>query len=237
MKNLRRKPVQPEMKFGKPKMAVYVGFMGQQDGLDLWMQSIDYIVNHEKRQDTHFVMVGGGTMLPELRQIAASKNLESYVTFTGQVTHDEVIQYLSNADLGVATDPKNSMNDKSTMIKILEYMAFELPIVLFDLKEGRRSAGPAALYATPNDPIEFAQKVIQLLDSPALCRTLGAIGRERIDTRLNWEVEKTGLLQAYSAALQTDEIAARHDEIFIGQAEQHSAPSAEPAELTGSVQR
>jgi glycosyltransferase involved in cell wall biosynthesis len=201
---LRRGPVRPEIKFGKQFLVAYVGFMGPQDGLDLLLDSIEHIVKNERRRDTHFMLIGGGTMLPELQAIVVRKELENFVTFTGQVPHEEVVTYLSSADVGVAPDPKTSMNDNSTMIKILEYMAFGLPVVLHDLKEGRRSAGPAALYASPNDPIEFAQKLSSLLDCSELRQQLGSCGRKRIEESLNWETEKVTLLQAYSAALQTE---------------------------------
>jgi glycosyltransferase involved in cell wall biosynthesis len=82
-------------------------------------------------------------------------------------------------------------------------MALGLPVVLFDLKEGRRTAGPAALYAKPNDPIDFANQVNRLLNSVELRRQLGGCGRKRIEESMNWEVEKIALLQAYSAVLQS----------------------------------
>lgn len=183
---------------------VYVGFMARQDGLDLLVESIEHIVKRENRQDAQFVLIGGGTMLPELRAMVSKKELDSYVLLTGQVPHEEVIKYLSNADIGVAPDPKTAMNDNSTMIKIFEYMAFSLPVVLFDLKEGRNVAGPAALYALPNDPVELAKQIIRLLDSSELRQQLGASGRKRIEDGLNWETEKMNLLRAYSAALETN---------------------------------
>jgi glycosyltransferase involved in cell wall biosynthesis len=204
---LRRGPVRAEIKRGRPLLVVYVGFMGRQDGLDLLVQSIEHLVKREKREDASFVLVGAGTMLPQLQAMVAEKGLESFVTFTGQVSHEEVSLYLSNADIGVAPDPKTPMNDNSTMIKIFEYMAFGLPTVLFDLKEGRRSAGPAALYAVPNDPVDFASQILKLLNCSELRARLGACGRQRIEEGLNWEVEKTVLLRAYSRALQTTPVA------------------------------
>ncbi len=198
-------PTQAERKykFGKPLMVVYVGFMGIQDGLDLLLESIEHLVTSEGRQDTHFVLVGSGTVVPDLEATIRLKDLQTYVTLTGQVSHEEVAAYLSSADVGVAPDPKNAMNDHSTMIKIFEYMAFNLPVVLFDLKEGRRIAGPAALYATPNDPVDFAQKVNLLLNSKDLREQLGRSGRQRIDETLNWEAEKRSLIRAYATALET----------------------------------
>jgi glycosyltransferase involved in cell wall biosynthesis len=202
LKTFRRPAVHTPNKFGKKYLVAYVGFMGSQDGLEILLESIEHMVHHDKREDTHFVLVGGGTILDELQAAIAAKHLEGFVSMTGQVTHEEVATWLSSADLGVAPDPKNAMNDKLTMIKILEYMAFSLPVVLFDLEEGRRIAGSAGVYATPNDPVDFAAQVTNLLDNAELRRTLGASGWRRIEESLNWENEKKSLLKAYAAALQ-----------------------------------
>lgn len=187
---------------GKPYLVAYVGFMGSQDGLDLLLVSIGHIVR--QRKDVHFVLVGGGSMLDDIRKTLEEKDLASYVTLTGQVAHEEVARWLAAADIGVAPDPKNGLNDKLTMIKILEYMAFSLPVVLFDLEEGRRIAESAALFARPNDPIDFAEQVTKLLDCPSLRRELGTCGRKRIEEKLNWATEKHSLLAAYSAALSQE---------------------------------
>jgi len=175
--------------------------MGPQDGLDLLLESVEHIVKRQNRQDTLFVLVGGGTELPRLKALAAQKGLDAFVKFTGRIPDDNLAAYLSTADVCVAPDPKNPMNDKSTMNKILEYMAYARPVVLFDLTEGRRSAADAALYARPNDPADFAEQIVKLLDSEALRRQLGEIGRQRITQSLNWEVEKKALVEAYRAAL------------------------------------
>jgi glycosyltransferase involved in cell wall biosynthesis len=202
LKRLPLPPARAESASKKQLQVLYVGFMGSQDGLDLLLQSIEYIVQVKKRQDVNFLLVGSGNVLPGLKSVVAQKNLAAFVTFTGQVPHEQVVQYLLSADIGVAPDPKSSLNDKSTMIKILEYMAFQIPVVLFDLCEGRRSAGPAALYARPNDPIDFADQILRLLDSQELREQLGAHGRQRIEESLNWETEKSSLLSAYHTALQ-----------------------------------
>lgn len=201
LKTLTPGPSRPELKGGRSFLVVYVGFMGKQDGLDLLIDSIEDIVKRQNRHDTHFAIVGGGTILPELREMVSSKGLDSFVDFTGQIAHEEVVTYLSNADIGVAPDPKTVMNDNSTMIKLFEYMAFGLPAVLFDLKEGRRVAGPAALYATPNDPVDFARHIGSLLDNADLRQRLGAYGRAQIHERLNWDNEKLLLLRAYNTVL------------------------------------
>jgi glycosyltransferase involved in cell wall biosynthesis len=202
----RRAQLRDGNRFGRSFLVVYVGFMGTQDGLDLLLDSINHIVKHENRQDTHFLLVGGGTVLSDLQEVIAKKDLGDFVTLTGQVSHDDVITYLSQADVGVAPDPKNAMNDNSSMIKIFEYMAFGLPVVLFDLKEGRRTAGPAALYAAPNDPVDFAHQISMLLNSRELREELGECGRRRIEERLNWDIEKASLIRAYETALKADPV-------------------------------
>ena len=200
LRNVRLQPARPELKEGRTFLVVYVGVMGPQDGLDTLLESIDYIVHEAKRNDITFALIGAGTELPRIQSLARRKMLDAQVRFTGRIPDAELAAYLSTADVGVAPDPKNPMNDKSTMNKILEYMAYGRPIVLFDLTEGRRSAGEAALYATPNDPVDFARRLLLLLDSEHMRRQLGDCGRKRIEETLNWEIEKKALLAAYDAA-------------------------------------
>jgi glycosyltransferase involved in cell wall biosynthesis len=175
--------------------------MGPQDGLELLLESIDSIVHRSKRQDILFVLIGAGTEVPRLKALAADKGLDSLVRFPGHLSDQEVAAYFSTAEVGVAPDPATPMNDKSTMNKILEYMAFGLPVVIYDLTEGRRSAAGGALYARTGDAEDFARQILRILDSETLRRELGACGRRRIEESLNWESEKRSLLEAYATAL------------------------------------
>lgn len=200
---IRRLDPAPELKQGKRFMVVYLGVMGPQEGLDLFLQAIAYLVKTKGRQDIQFVFIGGGTEQPSIEQQARQMGLDSCVTFTGwiSVQEERAMRYLSTADVCVAPDPRNPINDRSTMNKILEYMACARPVVLFDLTEGRRSAGDAALYAKPNDPLDFAGQILTLLNSESLRERLGAAGRKRIEEQLNWENESKSLLAAYEKAL------------------------------------
>lgn len=201
LQRIRIGPARPELKEGKSYLVVYLGVMGSQEGLDLLLESIEQIVKVQNRRDTQFVLIGSGTELPRLKTLVTEKGLEAVVKFTGRIPDHELAAYLGAADVCVAPDPKNPMNDKSTMNKILEYMAYARPVVLFDLTEGRRSAGDAALYARANDPKDFAAQILKLLDSESLRRELGARGRKRIEESLNWESEKPALLAAFQLAL------------------------------------
>ncbi len=198
---IRKSAPQPELKEGRRYLVVFLGVMGHQDGLDLLLESIALITKPGNRQDTLFVLIGSGPELPRLKVLASQKGLEGVTRFTGTLPDEEVSAYFSSATLGVAPDRATPMNDKSTMNKILEYMAFGLPVVLYDLTEGRRSAGDAALYARRDDPQDFAQQICRLLDSESLRSELGARARRRIEEGLNWENEKRALLEAYRTAL------------------------------------
>ena len=195
-------PPRLELKEGNEHLVVYIGVMGPQDGVDLLLASIEYIVKNKSRRDTLFVLIGDGTERQLLKTAAKSRGLNSFVKFTGRIPDSEVGAYFSTADIGVAPDPKNAMNDKSTMNKVLEYMGYGLPVVLYDLTEGRRSAEDAALYACPNNPIDFAEKVLTLLDSESLRRELGQRARKRIEECFSWETDKQVLLKAYETALR-----------------------------------
>lgn len=201
LSRIRKQAPRMDLLEGRRYLVVYLGVMGRQDGIDLWLQSIAAIVHKYKREDILFVLIGGGTELPVLKALAAQLDLQRCTRFPGRISDEEVAAYFSTASLGVAPDPPTPMNDKSTMNKILEYMAFGLPVVLYDLTEGRRSADGAALYARNVDPEDFAQKVLSVLDSESLRAELGTCGRKRIEDSLNWELEKRQLLAAYKKAL------------------------------------
>jgi glycosyltransferase involved in cell wall biosynthesis len=201
LSRIRKSAARTELKEGRRHLVVYLGVMGPQDGLELLLESVAALAHRWQRQDILFVLIGAGTEFPRLNALAAEKGLGPLVRFTGHLSDEQVAAYLSTAEVGVAPDPLTPMNDKSTMNKILEYMAFGVPVVLYDLTEGRRSAAGGALYARPNDPEDFARQILRLLDSESLRRELGACGRRRIEESLNWESEKRSLLEAYATAL------------------------------------
>lgn len=186
-----------DLKDGYPYLVVYVGQMEPQDGVDLLLKSVRYIVQDQKRTDVLFVLIGSGSKAHNLCDQVRASNNANQIRFTGRVPHSEVCRYLAAADVCVAPDPPNPFNDTCSMVKIFEYMAYAKPIVLFDLKEGRRSTAGAALYAMPNDTKDFAEQILKLLDSQVLREELGAKGRWRVEQKLNWESQRQELVRAY----------------------------------------
>ncbi|MCX5493765.1 glycosyltransferase family 4 protein [Kaistia dalseonensis] len=190
----------PELRKGRDFLVGYVGVMGAQEGIDLLLDSVKYIVNELKRTDIQFCLVGGGPELEPLKQMAKDLGVDDYVTFTGRAPDAVLFEVLSTSDVCVNPDRVNEMNDKSTMNKILEYMAIGRPIVQFDVTEGRFSAGEASVYALANDSRDFGDKIVDLLDDPETRKRMGAIGRERVEQNLSWDHEVPKLIAAYQRA-------------------------------------
>jgi len=189
-------------KNGKQYLIGYVGVMGKQEGIDYLLRAIRYIVLELDRQDVHFCIVGSGPALAEMQNYAIELNIHEYVTFTGRVPDNILLEVLNTADVCINSDVVNEMNDKSTMNKIMEYMALGKPIVQFDLKEGRVTAQNASLYALPNDEIDFANKILKLLNDPELRKEMGLLGQERVRKQLAWKYEAPKLLKAYKTLYQ-----------------------------------
>jgi len=201
LERLKRHPPLESLKQGRRYLVGYVGVMGRQEGIDYLLDAAAYIVETLGRTDVHFGLVGGGTSMNEMRSFARELGIADYVTFTGRVPDAEMLAMLNTADVCVNPDVANEMNDKSTMNKIMEYMALGKPIVQFDLAEGRYSARDASLYASPNDAIDLAKKIIELLDDPERCHAMGEYGRRRVEDELSWDNEVPNLLRAYDRAL------------------------------------
>ena len=201
---VRALPPRAELRRGKAHLVGYVGVIGKQEGLDLLLEAIAYIRQTLGRNDVHFVIVGDGTELAAVRQLSLQLSVDDCVEFTGRLPDAALWEIMSTADVCVNPDRANEMNDKSTMNKILEYMALGKPIVQFDLTEGRFSAGEASLYARPNDVADFAIKLCELLDDPTRRATMGAIGRQRVEGGMAWHHQVPRLLEAYETAMNGD---------------------------------
>jgi glycosyltransferase involved in cell wall biosynthesis len=187
----------PELKYGKLYLVGYVGNMSVQEGLDILLDVALYIKNLGRR-DIHFTCIGGGPGLAELQQSVQDMGLQDMVNFTGRIPDQQLLDILSTADVCVNPDRPCEMNDISTMIKIMEYMALGKPIVQFDLREGRFSAMEASLYARNEAGAEdFAEKILFLLENCELRKKMGEFGRTRVEEVLGWDHSVRNLLAAY----------------------------------------
>lgn len=201
---LKRLDPVPALKRGRRYLVGYVGVMGRQEGIDYLLGAARYLVLERDRHDIQFGLVGGGTELERMKKYSQELGVSNYVTFTGRVSDEEMLEMLNTADVCVNPDVVNSMNDKSTMNKIMEYMALEKPIVQFDLTEGRFSALEASLYARPNDMEDLGEKIVYLLEHPELRAQMGRFGRARVVKELSWEHEAPGLLKAYEELFEAE---------------------------------
>ena len=197
LRTFRPVPPQPALKHSKPYLIGYVGTMSVQDGLDILLD-VALHIKHSGRRDVHFTCVGGGPGLAGLRKMAQDKGLDEMLDFTGRIPDEQLLEILSTADVCVNPDRPCQMNDMSTMIKIMEYMALCKPIVQFNVKEGRYSAQEASLYAdNEKGAADFAAKIVWLLENPDERKRMGQFGRRRVEVELAWDYSVANLLAAY----------------------------------------
>jgi glycosyltransferase involved in cell wall biosynthesis len=199
----RLKPISQDnrLRRGRAHLVAYIGVMGPQDGVNLVLEVADIIVNRLHRTDISFTMIGSGDCFHELVEMRDRLGLVDFVEFTGRVPDETVAAILSTADVGISPDPKNPLNDLSTMNKTMEYMAFGLPVAAFDLRETRVSAGEAGVYATPNNVDELARLLMELIDDESRRRSMGAAGRARVERELAWNHQAPHYLGVYESLL------------------------------------
>lgn len=187
----------PELKRGKAHLVAYLGVMAPQDGVDHLVRAADVLVHQRGRDDVAFTFIGSGDSFGDLQALVGQLGLEHVCHFTGRVPDADVENILATSDVCVSPDPRNPLNDVSTMNKVLEYMACAKPVVCYDLREHRYSAGDGALYAEADRVESLADCIAQLLDDPERRARMGAYNRERFLTRMAWEHNAGELVRAY----------------------------------------
>lgn len=182
-------------------LLAYLGIMGPQDDVDIVLDVVDELVTQRGRTDVNAVIMGFGDCLAALKAEATARGLDQYVHFTGRVGPDVIANYLSAADIGIGPDQRTPLNDVSTMNKTMEYMAYALPSVSFDLTETRISGGDATIYVPTGDIGAFADAVESLLDAPAERARLGLAARNRVTTELDWQHQAQQYIGVYDRVL------------------------------------
>jgi glycosyltransferase involved in cell wall biosynthesis len=193
----RRREPRPELKHGKRFLCCWLGHMGPQDRLDLALRAAGHLVHDIGRTDCHFAFVGDGEARIHAIRLAAQLGIQDWVSFPGWAGQDEAFTYLSTADIGV----EPNMEEIVSPVKGMEYMAFGLPFVSFDLTETRALARDAAVYAQPGDVAGFARVIDDLLDDPVRRAELGQTGRRLVAERVAWDRQEDAYLGVYERLL------------------------------------
>jgi glycosyltransferase involved in cell wall biosynthesis len=200
---MRMTPAAPSarLKGMNKSILCYIGSLNPQDGVDYLLRSLRHLMHGLNRSDFYCLIMGTGDSLQDLRDLAGNLQLNGCVELTGFVSDEDLQANLAAADICVDPDPSSPLNDLSTWIKVMEYMAAAKPIVTFDLKETRFSARHAAIYVKPNNETEFAEAIAQLMDQPELRKQMGTYGRRRVEDELQWAKVGNNLLTAYETLL------------------------------------
>jgi glycosyltransferase involved in cell wall biosynthesis len=198
---VRREP-DPDLRRGRTHLAAYIGVMGPQDGVDNALRALAHLRHELGRDDLHSIFMGSGDQQPIMVELSKELGLSDCVEFTGRVSDEFLQRCLSSADVCLSPDPRNELNDVSTMNKVVEYMAMGVPVVSFDLTEARVSAGEAAVYAPNDDVTVFAELIDELLDQPERRAEMGRLGRQRVEQELSWAVASRELIDFYDGLLR-----------------------------------
>ena len=201
LRRLRPGEPDPELRRGHRYLVAYIGVMGPQDGVDIVVRAADIVVSKLGRDDIAFTLIGSGDCFDDLVALRDQLGLAGHVEFTGRAPDEQVMRIMSTADAGLSPDPKNPLNDVSTMNKTMEYMVFGLPVVAFDLRETRVSAGDAAVYVQPNDEQRYAEAIVALLDDEPRREVMGKYARERVEQELAWDHQESIYLGVYKRVL------------------------------------
>jgi glycosyltransferase involved in cell wall biosynthesis len=202
LRRLRPGEPDPELRRGHRYLVAYIGVMGPQDGVDIVVRAADIVVSKLGRDDIAFTLIGSGDCFDDLVALRDRLGLAGHVEFTGRAPDEQVMRIMSTADAGLSPDPKNPLNDVSTMNKTMEYMAFGLPVVAFDLRETRVSAGDAAVYVQPNDEQQYAEAIVGLLDDGPRRELMGKYARQRVEQELAWDHQEVTYLGVYERVLK-----------------------------------
>lgn len=189
----------PELRHGRDHLLVWLGIMGPQDGVDGVLHTAEVLRRDFGRDDVHIALLGFGDCLEELKELSSKLGLDDRVTFTGRADAQTISSYLSTATVGMSPDPMNPLNNLSTMNKTMEYMAFGVPVVAFDLKETRVSAGDAAVMVEPDDIKGFAAAISDLLDAPHRRAEMARVGRRRAVEVLDWRPQAARYVAVFDA--------------------------------------
>jgi glycosyltransferase involved in cell wall biosynthesis len=191
----------PKLRSTGKRILGFVGNINPQDGVDVLLRAMHHLVYELDKRNVLLFIIGKGDAVPDLKKLQKELRLEDFVQFLGRLPDEEMLRWLSAADICVSPDPSSPLNDVSTWIKIMEYMTLKKPIVAFDLKETKFSAQEAAVYAKPNDPKDFANKIASLLNDEESRRRMGEFGRKRVEEHLAWRHSERELLRMYSQLL------------------------------------
>jgi glycosyltransferase involved in cell wall biosynthesis len=203
---LRRKGPIPDLRRGRQHLVAYIGVMGPQDGVDLAVRAAAYVVHDLGREDVAFNFMGAGDSYNEIVALRDELGLQDYLELPGRVPDETVLDVLSTAEVGLSPDPTNPLNDVSTMNKTLEYMAFGLPVVAFNLKETRVSAGEAACYVESGDVAAYAKEIVELLDDQKKREAMGRLGRLRIEEELGWPYQRDAYVGVYDSLVGRNKV-------------------------------
>jgi glycosyltransferase involved in cell wall biosynthesis len=176
----------------------YAGAISAQDGAEGLAPVLAGLRDHPDPVNARLTIIGDGDGRPLLEAELARLGVADRVTFTGWVDADRVPELLTRADVCVDPAPATDVNERSTMMKIAEYLSLGKPVVAYDLLEARRTSNGAAMLVPPGDTARFAACIAELARNPELRLQMARTARRRA-AELTWDHSERALLEAYGS--------------------------------------
>jgi glycosyltransferase involved in cell wall biosynthesis len=179
-------------------VVVWVGVIGPQDHLEIAIRAFAELIRATGRTDCRMLVIGEGDARAECEVLTAELDIRTSVTFTGWLDEEATFAHLAAADIGV----DSNLDAFVTPVKVMEYMAFSLPVVAFDTRETRLLTQDAALLVAPGDVSGLAEAMEQLVTNPLLRQQLGESGRQRVEQTVAWDRQEQRYLEVYRSLRQ-----------------------------------
>ena len=199
--NMYRTGPNPVARNGRKFVLGYLGIIGNQDGVDQMVMAVEHLVRSERFTDFQAVIIGNGPALASVQSLARELRIEDHVTFTGYLTGEDLMSYVSAFDIGVIPDPINESNDIMSMNKVFEYSALGIPSVAYRLKETMRLLGDAAVYADTETPAALAKACLRLMVDDSLRTNCSRKASELARTSFSWDNEAKKYVDVFERAL------------------------------------
>ena len=150
-------------------------------------------------QNTLFLIVGSGDVIPQLKQMAKDNDLEEKIRFVGRVPYDTMMNYTYHADLGLSLDKDTNPNYRFSLPnKIFDYIHTTTPVISSDLIELKRviQKHDVGRIIPEHSAKGVAQAINSILDNPVLLSELKENCKKAAQIE-NWEYESEVLREIY----------------------------------------
>jgi glycosyltransferase involved in cell wall biosynthesis len=175
---------------------VYHGTLATRLGVDLTIHAVSKLI--PSIPGIQFHVYGGGDGQPALMQLTEALRLQEYVHFYGFLPFDKLYPMLTDMDLGVVGNRKSIATDLMLPVKMLEYIALHIPVVVPRLQTVQYYFSDEMVsYFEPEDSNDLAASILALYQNKEKREKQARSARTFLD-QFGWEIHQKDFLDLYS---------------------------------------